>query len=92
MRPAGPVLDTTGLDQMLHRSRSNAAWVYEVLNPELELRANLRWQGDEGNNLGCRIISNLSTPNILAANGFFLLQRNAHIMLNTHIYHQLPPT
>ena len=77
MRPTGPVLDTTGL-------HSNAGWVYKVLNLEFELRANLRWEGDEGNNSGYRVISNLSTPNILAT--------NAHNMLNASTYHQLPPT
>jgi len=74
-----------------HRSRSNAGWVYKVLNPELELRANLRWKGDGGNKIGYGIILKLSTPCILAANRSFLLQLNARDVLNTYIYHQLPP-
>jgi len=32
------------------------------------------------------------TPCIFAVNHFFLFQLNAHTMLNTYIYHQLPPT
>jgi hypothetical protein len=35
-------------------------------------------------------ILKLSTTCILAANHFFLFQLNAHNMLNTYIYHQLP--
>ena len=32
----------------------------------------------------------LSTPCIFAVNHFFLFYLNAHNMLNTYIYHQLP--
>ena len=32
------------------------------------------------------------TPCILAVNHVVLFQLNAHIMLNTYVYHQLPPT
>jgi hypothetical protein len=38
------------------------------------------------------IILKLSTLCILAVNRFFLFQLHAHNMLNTYIYHQLPPT
>ena len=54
--------------------------------------ANLRWKRGEGNGLGYRIILELSTPWILAANQFFLFQPKARNMLNTRVYHLLAPT
>jgi hypothetical protein len=39
-----------------------------------------------------RPIVKLSTPCTLAANHICLFHLNAHNVLNTHIYHQLPPT
>ena len=38
------------------------------------------------------VILKLSTPCILAVNHFLLFKLKAHYMLNTYIYHQLPPT
>ena len=38
-----------------------------------------------------KIILKLSTLFIRAVNHFFLVQLNAHNMLHTYIYHQLPP-
>ena len=37
-------------------------------------------------------ILKLSTPCILVVNHFFVFQLNAHNILNTYIYYQLPPT
>ena len=37
-------------------------------------------------------ILRLSTPCILTVSFFFLSHLNAHLMLNTYIYHLLPPT
>ena len=39
-----------------------------------------------------RLILKLSTPRVLAVSHLFLFQLNSHNMLNTCIYHQLPPT
>jgi hypothetical protein len=41
-------------------------------------------------NFEIRILQ-LSAPSVLAFNHIFLFQPNAHNMLNTFIYHQLPP-
>jgi len=39
-----------------------------------------------------KVFLKLSNPCILTIIHFFLFQLNAHVMLNTYIYYQLPPT